>query len=108
VTDEQLVDQAAGCWGGRVQHPLGATISTTICIACLHQPDCMSRKAGDLRFPEPLMTVRPCEIVVARTQRTELGRAWIAPRCSAKADIGASGSSMQGNPLLALLCFAKP
>jgi hypothetical protein len=47
---EQLVDQAAGCWDGRVEHPLGATISTTICIAWLHHPSPMSQKAGDLRF----------------------------------------------------------
>jgi hypothetical protein len=50
VAGQQLVDQAGGCWGGRVEHPLGATIRTTICIAWLHHPSCMSQKAGDLRF----------------------------------------------------------
>jgi hypothetical protein len=36
-----------GC--ARRSHP--GIFGTTICMACLHQPGCMSRKASDLRFP---------------------------------------------------------
>jgi hypothetical protein len=39
-------------YGGQLlPDALTVTFGSTICIACLHQLDCMSRKVGDLRSP---------------------------------------------------------
>jgi hypothetical protein len=98
-------------YGGQLlPDALTVTFGTTICIACLHQPNCMSRKTGDLRSPEP-MTVRAVGTHVRPSwhepSAVRARSSLVATQCSAKTDIGARGSSMQGT-LLTLLCFAKP